>query len=309
MPSFAPIAVFDSCYARWDLVAVGGGGEVALLDPATGDYRPGFPFDVGMPITAPPAAADFDRDGRMEIILAGENRLLAVAANGALMANWPLLLDARRPIEAIFSPPAISEIGFDDELRVFFGWANGSVDARDRWGKQTEGFSRSSGSAVKSAPLLGQLDDDPETELLALDESGVLYAWHLEQLGNYDAQRRPWNGLQNGNLRQGWAKDSVQPIPPDQSILVKTKVYPWPNPANEVSHIRYLMGQSGKITVRIFDGSGDLVKELWEQTEAGVEADLEWNLAEVTSGIYLGRVEAEAGGKTEKTFIKIAVVK
>jgi hypothetical protein len=65
----------------------------------------------------------------------------------------------------------------------------------------------------------------------------------------------------------------------------------------------------GTVTVRIFDGAGDLVKELSGPAQAGLERDLTWDLADVSSGIYLGRVEAETAGGTDKTFIKIAVIK
>jgi len=309
----APIAINHQKYSRWDLVVLGFDGEVALLNPENGEYRSGFPLTTEMTVWASPTAGDFDRDGRMEVVVAGQNRIQAVAENGVLEANWPLILDARQPnnsnISPFRSPPTISELGFEGELYVLFGWPYKSVDARNRWGGQAPGFMRSTGFGVSSAPLIVQLDDDAEMELVALDAFGHLYCWHLDQLGDFDAQRRPWNGYQNGNRRQGWAIDNVDVINPPTETLVETKVYPWPNPANEVSHIRYLMGQSGRITVRIFDGAGDLVKEITGSAEAGIEGDLAWDLADVSSGVYIGRVEAEAEGKTERTFIKIAVVK
>jgi len=292
---------------RRDLAVVGNGGEVALLDPADGSLRPGFPFQTGMAVTAPPAAADFDRDGRLELILAGDNRILGVASNGVLAANWPLVMDAHYPLESILSPPAVTELA--NELRVVFGWPGGSVDARNREGEAPNGFTLSTGTTVKAAPLLLQLDGDEESELLALDKSGGLYCWHLEQLGGFDGQLRPWNGLQNGNARTGLALGAADLAPAGPELLVTAKVYPWPNPAGEVSHIRYRMEESGTVTVRIFDGAGDLVKELSGPAQAGLEGELVWDLADVTSGVYLGRVEAQAGGRTETTFIKIAVVK
>jgi hypothetical protein len=127
-------------------------------------------------------------------------------------------------------------------------------------------------------------------------------------MGAYDDMSLPWNGLQGGNTRQGVAISS-ETVQQADYILNPAKVYPWPNPANQMVHIRYKMGQSGKITARIFDGSGDLVKEISKMAESGLEGDLVWDLTGVTSGVYIGRIEAEAGGQKEKTFIKIAVVK
>lgn len=306
-PAFAPICLLHQ-QNRLDLVAVGEGGEVAMFDNA-GSMQPGFPFNCGMNVTAPPSAADFNADGYMELILIGANRILGVQVNGVLSPNWPIQIDNNRPIEPIVSPPVITNLTVGEQLHVIFGWSGGSVDARDNWCNKAESFPRSTGSQVTSAPLVIQLDEDSAPELIVLSEEGMLYAWNLEDLGGYDFQRRPWNGLQNGNRRQGIGKDSVEVIAAPQQALVTTKVYPWPNPAKDEVHIRFLLGQDGKITARIFDGAGDLVKELSCWAQAGLENDLTWNLADVSSGIYIARVEAETSAGTEKAFIKIAVVK
>ncbi len=309
-PAFAPLTLVHQNDGRRDLAVVGENGEVLLLDPETGAFRSGFPFYADMPVTAPPAAADFDRDGFLDLVLIGENRIAAVQANGALMANWLLHVDNRRQIEAVQSPPLICEL--DDELRVVFGWQGGSVDARSRESAEPDGFPLSTGATIASAPLLAQLDpigSGGESELIVLDQDGGLYVWNLDQMGFYDQQRKPWNGWRNGNYRWGIAYDPVAAIPPPSDLLVETKVYPWPNPATDKMHIRYKLGQSGTITVRIFDGAGDLVKELRGSGEAGLEYDLVWNLDGVSSGVYIGRVEATGGGNSETTFIKMAVIK
>jgi M6 family metalloprotease-like protein len=310
-PAFPPIAMYSSTGSSWDLAAVGNGGEVALLNPADGSYRPGFPMNAGMTVTASPAAADFDHDGRMELLLTGENRLQAIASNGALVANWPLLLDPRFPHTGIQSQPAIATLSnLTNALpRVIFGWPNGMVDARDTFGRQAANFPRQTGFTVQSAPLLLQLDGDDASELAALDSSGNLSVWNLANMGNYTLHKRYWNGLANGNLRQGLALADSATAPLDNRILIVSKVYPWPNPARDISHIRYKMGQAGTITVRIFDVSGDLIQELKQTAQVGQEADLDWNLSGISSGVYIGRVEVEGGGTKENTFIKIAVVK
>jgi M6 family metalloprotease-like protein len=314
IPAFPSIAIFHATGNRWDLAAVGSGGEVALLDPATGAYRPGFPMTVAMTVTAPPAAADFDRDGRLEVLLIGNNRLQGVANNGALMANWPLLVDPMYPQTGIESQPAIAILtnqtsGPTTLPRAIFGVSGGMVDMRDNYGRQAANFPRQTGDAVKSSPLLMQWDSDMASELAALDENGWLYVWNLANMGSYDVHKRFWNGLANGNERQGLALAEPALTPQDPRLLNLAKVYPWPNPAHDISHIRYKMGQAGTITVRIFDAAGDLIQELKGTAQVGQEADLEWDLSGVSSGVYIGRVEAESGGATEKTFIKIAVVK
>jgi M6 family metalloprotease-like protein len=314
-PSFPPIAMYHPFYQRWDLAAVGNGGDVLLLHPEDGTFLAGFPVNIGMEITAPPSAADFDRDGRMEIILLGANRILGLSVNGTLTANWKTLVDADKPQAPLLSPPLLcdmtlnSNISQTGEIKVIFGWSDGSVDVAGNSGVASRDFPLATGNPVQSAPLLVQMDDDVKPELLALDAQGMLYCWHLAQPGVFEQMRIPWNGLQNGNRRSGLALDVVPAAPQDPSLLITSKVYPWPNPAGDVSHIRYKMGQSGTVTVRIFDQAGDLVEELHGTAEAGLEGEILWNLNRVDSGIYIGRVEAEANGKKEKAFIKIAVIK
>jgi M6 family metalloprotease-like protein len=308
VPDYEPLCLLHSPDQR-DLVVISSNGDVVFIDPETGDFRPGFPFHAGMTVTASPAAGDFNADGYLDMVLVGDHRLTAVQPTGALAANWPISIDNGRPFEPILSPPTVAEL--QDELRVMFGWPGGSVDARDNGGQAPNGFALSTGSTITSAPMVVQLDTSVtgEAELIALDEAGYLYAWNLEQMGSFTQMRLPWNGYQGGITRQGVAYDEPQIQPIDPRLLNVAKVYPWPNPAKEVVHIRYKMGQNGRITARIFDGTGDLVKELSATAQAGFEADLVWNLDDVTSGIYIGRIEAEAGNKKEKAFIKIAVVK
>ncbi len=311
-PTFSPLTlVHNDSLDRTDIAAVSGAGDIVLIDPETGSIRAGFPLHVGMSVTAPPAAADFDGDGYLEVVLVGENRIAVVQVNGTLAPNWQNTVDNRRPFEPILSPPTISEL--DGELRVLFGWSDGSVDARNAFGEAPGMFPLTTGGTVRSTPLVVQLDADvtDESELVVLDDNGTLFVRNLEQLGSFDEQSRPWNGLFGGNFRQGVAvvdtSSSVETY--SGRLLNIEKVYPWPNPAKQICHIRYQLGQSGRISARIFDGSGDLVKEISRSADQGLEGDLIWDLADVSSGVYIGRIEAESGGKTETAFIKIAVVK
>jgi len=42
---------------------------------------------------------------------------------------------------------------------------------------------------------------------------------------------------------------------------------------------------------------------------AGVDNEVEWNVADVQSGIYLAHIEANGAGKSEVAVVKVAVVK
>ncbi len=86
-------------------------------------------------------------------------------------------------------------------------------------------------------------------------------------------------------------------------------VYPWPNPTNDVSQIRVTLPYSARIHVRLFDIAGHLVDELTANSSGAGPFDLPWDVSNVASGVYIGIVEVEAGGKTERAQIRIAVTK
>lgn len=94
------------------------------------------------------------------------------------------------------------------------------------------------------------------------------------------------------------------------SFFPKERAYNWPNPAYDgKTFIRYFVGERASVKIKIFDLAGDLVSELNGPGNAGVDNEVEWNVKDVQSGVYLARIEASGSGKTETAIVKIAVVK
>jgi hypothetical protein len=86
-------------------------------------------------------------------------------------------------------------------------------------------------------------------------------------------------------------------------------VYPWPNPTNDISHIRLTLPYAARASVRFFDIAGHLVDELPATSVGPGPFDVPWDVSRVASGVYIGIVEVAGNGKTERAQIKIAVVK
>jgi hypothetical protein len=87
-------------------------------------------------------------------------------------------------------------------------------------------------------------------------------------------------------------------------------VYNWPNPVyGSTTNIRYYTSENAAISVLIFDLAGQKITELKAQAKGGLDGDLTWDVSGIQSGVYLARVEAVGGGRTEVAIIKIAVVK
>jgi hypothetical protein len=94
--------------------------------------------------------------------------------------------------------------------------------------------------------------------------------------------------------------------------MPESMVFNWPNPNNpgeNFTHIRYYLNSDANINIRIYDMAGDLVDELNDYGMGQAYNETDWNLTDISSGVYFARVEAEGGGQSAVKFIKIAVIK
>jgi len=83
-----------------------------------------------------------------------------------------------------------------------------------------------------------------------------------------------------------------------------------PNPAYDGhTFIRYFVGEPSTVRIKIFDTAGDLVKEMSAPGVGGVDNEVEWDVRDVQSGVYFARIEAQGGGQSGSTTVKIAIVK
>lgn len=91
---------------------------------------------------------------------------------------------------------------------------------------------------------------------------------------------------------------------PDTAIPVTAGVTAFPNPGKEKIQFTFTPAQTEKISINIYNLSGERISSIVEDSPAG--RDIVWNCPEVSSGIYLAKFKF-ADGK-EQT-VKIAVQK
>jgi hypothetical protein len=139
-----------------------------------------------------------------------------------------------------------------------------------------------------------------------------VYAWIT---GSYTGSqpKMPWPQYMHDAQNSG-LDDS---LPPPKSIaaeiLPASEAYNWPNPvgvaSNYITHIRYHLGQSAAVTIKIFDMAGDLVTTLAKQGVGGVDNEIVWDVSKIQSGVYFAHVDAQGSTNNGTAVIKIAVVK
>ena len=88
---------------------------------------------------------------------------------------------------------------------------------------------------------------------------------------------------------------------PRESVLVQN----YPNPFNASTEIRYALPQDARVQLDVFNVSGQRVAELVDAEQPAGQYQLDWNAAELPSGIYFVRLQADG----EMAVSKMALVR
>jgi hypothetical protein len=86
-------------------------------------------------------------------------------------------------------------------------------------------------------------------------------------------------------------------------------LYCWPNPTSGASHFRISVGYAAEAEIRVFDLAGRLVADLHGTSAIPEPFEVVWDVGNVESGVYLGRVKVSGAGQSMESQVKIAVVK
>ena len=72
----------------------------------------------------------------------------------------------------------------------------------------------------------------------------------------------------------------------------------YPNPFNPTTAISYTLGESGHVTLTVFDVVGRQVAQLVDGVQPSGTYNVNWNALDVTSGVYLYRLQTSVGQRT-----------
>ena len=72
--------------------------------------------------------------------------------------------------------------------------------------------------------------------------------------------------------------------------------------------LRYYLREDAAVSITIFDLAGDLVDRFSGPGTGKIDNEIQWNLDNIASGIYLAHIKAKSAKTTEAHIIKIMVV-
>ncbi len=268
----------------------------------------GFPIDVGFAPAAPPVLADIDRDGRLEIVVAGEGRLAAFAYNGVTVSDFPVTIGRRNdPDSAVFTPLA-ADLGSDLITLITGGESRATLAYRQ--GREVQDANYPLGGSLSASPAIATGDGELLPAVFVRADDGYLYAFRLPSASG-EPSRAVWTMAGRDARNSRTIPDSdLNPIDPDDTFFSAERAYVYPNPAKDEAIVRYWLGADATVSIKIYDIAGNLVTEASGPGTGGAYNEWTWSCADAASGVYYARVEVTAvsGGQSEKIFCKLAVV-
>ncbi|MEO8167655.1 MAG: glucoamylase family protein [bacterium] len=124
---------------------------------------------------------------------------------------------------------------------------------------------------------------------------------------NYRTQA-VWNRfMQNADIQRGLLRagsspivsvDGVNQLPMDFALEQN-----YPNPFNPTTRLSFVVGRSSYVSLKIFDLLGRVVATLVSETKPAGRYNVEWDAADVTSGVYFYRFTAGSFTQTRKMIL------
>ena len=251
------------------------------------------------------ALADLDGNGTPDIVFNSGEGIYAFNQQGSLISGFPVKPDFGI-IDSLSGAPLLIDIDGSGIPDIISTTSGGQVLSFTEKGKSISDFMLSTGGNLSVSPVILQLDDDQELELMAITDQGNCYVWQLPATGgsgnewlseNYNAS----NNILINNF------SAYKPV--TDALMPESRAYNYPNPNKDnFTKIRYYLNENSNVKIRIFDASGLLIDEFSGPGEGQVDNEIPWDVSSVASGVYLCKIEAKSGSRSESKIIKIMVV-
>jgi hypothetical protein len=288
----------------WDQVAIRGKDRLVLTMGEEEEKEIILPAGFA----SAPAFGDVDEDGFYEILVNLSDRIYGLYWNGAPVSNFPIL-----PIlesdERLIGTPLLFDMDGDGRTDIVTCSSKGQIFAYNLKGKLLPGFPLSAGGRILVSPLVSDYDADDRLELFVLSSTGTMLAWQLE--APVADNKIWWKQSWYDETANNFITELLVPVIPDENELMPAHLaYNYPNPnTGNFTTLRYYLRENAQVDIKIFDLAGDIVEQFSGPGEGRLHNEIRWDLEDISSGVYLGRIEAVSNSGQEVRLIKILVIK
>ncbi len=164
-----------------DLIAVASAsGKIYAFEP-DGNPVPGFPLNLGHPISAGLIAGDIDRNYWKEIIAVTEDGyVFAIRHDGSIVNGFPVRLTG-----AIHATPALADMDGNGFLDIIIpngvyhvSILNGNGTLMSEWPNEFDQYTWHPTEPLTASPLIADIDGDNDLEVVLATWDQNIHAWH-----------------------------------------------------------------------------------------------------------------------------------
>jgi len=292
----------------------GAAGDAKSGGAPHGARLPGWPVFLGAEVFTYPSLGDLDGDGQLEVLIPTEDaRVHIFSWNGARRIGWPVQLPPRIDREAIAGEtPLVVDIDGDALAEVVVGIRDGRLMAYRADGKPLAGWPYGAGEPFQYTPAIAAVAPtvgaEPVLAVLTAPYDGFLYGLPLGDDAPVGAIQ--WGGIGRDGAHSGGIAALADPRPIGGALLATAETFAYPNPAHGAeTSIRYRLGRAGRVAMKIYDLSGELIAETPQESRPAGDNEYHWDLSRVASGVYLCKLEVDDGEEAASTLLKIAVMR
>ncbi len=244
------------------------------------------------------SAADVDGDGRNDIIASGEKGLFVMNYALASTDYYPASVDVKYCLAARFP---------GQKRDALFAVGERTLSQLSTGARQADGFPVPLPRNA-SVTLFPAGSDTRTLAVAAIGSDGRLFVYNTPNA--VDDNSFVWRSIYSGERNANYGTGKGSAAAPTSEFFPSERCYNWPNPVYEpVTKFRMYVAVDASVSIKIYDLAGDKVDELSAHAVGGTDNEIDWNVSEIQSGIYLAHIEAKSGGNTGSKIIKVAIVK
>lgn len=310
----APVVIADIEPDSEGLEIVAPAADSVWLFDAKGHVLPGWPIRKPRPVYSwftNPSVADVDGDGYLDIILNYNDGAIAYDRFGNLIFDYHFSGGQSSGV-------SLADLNVDGTLEAFVGSNNeGLYGFLPATGETLRGFPIPISGAMYSTPVLADIDSNGSLDLVVYSGDGNLWAFDLGATYEIDSTHFPWPTHRHDIGRTGCYETPQTGLGVSEALsqniprMKAPQLFPTrPSLFNDKTTISFSLTKKSRVSLKIYNSSGRLVRKLVEGMFKAGTYNIFWNGKDergipLPDGVYFVTLKAQGSFLRDKV-LKIA---